>query len=117
MLYSYSRNEHQPITGRGENGKSRNNKTAQMISHEALKSLIAAQERELSKIARELHDDICQRLAMLPLKIEKATKAWATGQEQVGEQLEQIWRQCSVLLETFKRCPTNCSRRFSITWG
>lgn len=69
----------------------------QRISPEALQSLITAQERELGNIARELHDDICQRLAMLSLKIEKAARAWAAGQQQVGEQLEQILRQCSVL--------------------
>lgn len=66
-------------------------------AHEALRSLITAQERELSNIARELHDDICQRLAILSLKIERVAKAWATGQVQVGEQLHQIWRQCSML--------------------
>src|SRR4029077_19171557 len=38
--------------------------------------LIAAQEKERSHIARELHDDICQRLAMLSLRIEKVTKGW-----------------------------------------
>jgi signal transduction histidine kinase len=71
--------------------------TEQTAARESLQSLIAAQERELSNIARELHDDICQRLAMLALRIEKATKAWAAGQRQVGEQLEQIWRQCNAL--------------------
>jgi signal transduction histidine kinase len=67
------------------------------LSHEALQSLLAAQERELGNIARELHDDICQRLVMLSLKIEKAATAWATGQKQVGELLEQILHQCGVL--------------------
>jgi signal transduction histidine kinase len=71
--------------------------SAQSISDETLQSLISAQERELGKIARELHDDICQRLAMLSLKIEKATNAWATGQQHVGELLEQIRNQCSGL--------------------
>ena len=61
------------------------------------RKLIDAQERELTKIARELHDDICQRLAMLSFKIEKVAKNWATGQVQIGDQLEQIWHQCSVL--------------------
>jgi hypothetical protein len=49
MLYSYWRNEHQPITGRGENGKFRNNKTAQMISHEALKSLICRSGKRIEQ--------------------------------------------------------------------
>jgi signal transduction histidine kinase len=39
------------------------------VTREILQSLIVAQESELSNIARELHDDICQRLAMLSLKI------------------------------------------------
>ena len=69
----------------------------QTLAQETLQLLIAAQEQELSNIARELHDDICQRLAVLTLKIERVAKAWAAGQVQVGEQLQQIWRQCSML--------------------
>ncbi|HEX3438671.1 MAG TPA: PAS domain S-box protein, partial [Pseudacidobacterium sp.] len=48
--------------------------TDQKLAQEALEKvggqLIAAQEKERSHIARELHDDICQRLAMLSLRIE-----------------------------------------------
>ncbi len=75
--------------------------TDQKLAREALEKvgglLIAAQEKERSHIARELHDDICQRLAMLSLRIEKVTKAWSYGQVPVGDQLEQIWQQCSNL--------------------
>jgi PAS domain S-box-containing protein len=75
--------------------------TDQKLAREALEKvggqLIAAQEKERSHIARELHDDICQRLAMLSLRIEKVTKAWSHGQTPVDDQLEQIWRQCSNL--------------------
>jgi signal transduction histidine kinase len=67
------------------------------ITPSALQGLIAAQERELSNIARELHDDICQRLAMLSLKIERVTKQWSAGEAQVGEHLENICKQCNVL--------------------
>jgi len=59
--------------------------------------LIDAQERERSRLARELHDDICQRLAMLSLKIEKVSKSWGQGQSTVADQMEQIWKQCSEL--------------------
>lgn len=69
----------------------------QTIAQHVSRQLISAQERELSHIARELHDNICQRLAMLSLRIEKVSKAWATGQMQVGQQLQQIWQQCSDL--------------------
>ena len=75
--------------------------TDQKLAREALEKvggqLIAAQEKERSHIARELHDDICQRLAMLSLRIEKVTKGWSHGQVPVGDQLEQIWQQCSNL--------------------
>jgi signal transduction histidine kinase len=75
--------------------------TDQHSAQEALEKvsgqLIAAQEKERSLIARELHDDICQRLAMLSLRIEKVAKGWSRGQLAVGDQLEQIWQQCSDL--------------------
>jgi PAS domain S-box-containing protein len=75
--------------------------TDQKIAQEALEKvsgqLIEAQEKERSRLARELHDDVCQRLAMLSLKIEKATKGWGSGQSSVGDQLEQIWQHCSTL--------------------
>lgn len=74
--------------------------TDQMMAHEALErfggQLIAAQEKERSHIARELHDDICQRLAMLSLRIERVTKA-SNGHGSVSDQLERIWQQCSDL--------------------
>jgi signal transduction histidine kinase len=59
--------------------------------------LIAAQEKERSHLARELHDDICQRLAMLSLRIEKVTRGWGSSQKPVSKQLEEIWQQCSTL--------------------
>lgn len=47
----------------------------QKQANEALESisgkLIEAQEKERSRIARELHDDICQRLALLSLELER----------------------------------------------
>jgi len=48
--------------------------TEQKLAQEALErmggKLIEAQEKERSRIARELHDDICQRLALLSLELE-----------------------------------------------
>jgi PAS domain S-box-containing protein len=75
--------------------------TDQKMAQEALEKvsgqLIAAQEKERSHLARELHDDICQRLAMLSLRIEKVTRGWGSSQKPVNEQLEEIWQQCSTL--------------------
>jgi PAS domain S-box-containing protein len=75
--------------------------TDQKMAREALEKvsgqLIAAQEKERSHLARELHDDICQRLALLSTRIEKVTQDWGAGQTPVGDQLKQIWQQCSTL--------------------
>jgi len=75
--------------------------TDQRVAQEALEKvsgqLIEGQENERRRLARELHDDICQRLAMLSLRIEKASKGWGSGRVSMGEQLEQIWKQCSDL--------------------
>jgi PAS domain S-box-containing protein len=75
--------------------------TDQKLAREALEQvswqLIEAQEKERRRLARELHDDICQRLAMISLKIEKATRATTKLDVSVAEQLEQIWQQCSNL--------------------
>jgi signal transduction histidine kinase len=70
-------------------------------THETILSLsrklIGAHEQERTQIARELHDDICQRLAMLSLRIEKVTKVLPSGQMHLGGQLEQILQRCSTL--------------------
>jgi PAS domain S-box-containing protein len=75
--------------------------TDQKLAQEALENvsgqLIAAQEKERSRLARELHDDICQRLAMISLKIEKVSKGWGRAKSSIPDQLEQIWQQCSTL--------------------
>jgi len=73
--------------------------TDQKMAQEALEKLsgqlIDAQEKERSRLARELHDDICQRLAMLSLKIERVSKTDSRLSD--ADQLEQIWQQCSKL--------------------
>jgi PAS domain S-box-containing protein len=75
--------------------------TDQRLAQEALEKvggqLIAAQEKERSHIARELHDDICQRLAMLSLRIERATKGRGADHAGVEDEFVLIWQQCSDL--------------------
>ena len=71
--------------------------SARLVEKELSRRLISAQEQERIRIARELHDDVCQRLAMLSLKIERAAKYDGYGQVSVAEQLEQIWQQSSSL--------------------
>ena len=45
-------------------------KLAQLALEKVSGQLIEAQEKERSRIARELHDDICQRLALLSIELE-----------------------------------------------
>jgi signal transduction histidine kinase len=73
--------------------------SARLVEKELGRRLISAQEQERIRVARELHDDVCQRLAMLSLKIEKAAKYDRDGQVSVAERWEQIRQQCSSLAE------------------
>ncbi len=56
--------------------------------------LIAAQEQERGRIARELHDDICQRLAILTVEIEQSMNSGdASGDQE--ERIQKVWQHCS----------------------
>lgn len=60
--------------------------------------LIDAQEKERTRIARELHDDICQKLATLSLKIEKVLNGWGKHKQiPADSQLEHIRQECANL--------------------
>jgi signal transduction histidine kinase len=73
--------------------------SAGLVEKELSRRLISAQEQERIRIGRELHDDVCQRLAMICLKIEKAAKHDSNGQVPTVQQLEQIRQQCSSLAD------------------
>jgi PAS domain S-box-containing protein len=71
--------------------------TDQKLAQEALEKiggkLIEAQEEERSRIARELHDDICQRLALLSMELEQANRGsngWGRSPK-----IEEIRRHCA----------------------
>jgi signal transduction histidine kinase len=55
--------------------------------------LIEAQEKERSRIARDLHDDICQRLALVSVELAQATRNGAPPDTK--QRLEEIRQQCS----------------------
>ena len=73
--------------------------TDQKLAQQALQKvsgqLIEAQEKERSRIARELHDDICQRLALLSISIDLANRDSTFESGATKQSLEDIQRHCS----------------------
>ncbi len=73
--------------------------TDQKLAQEALERvggrLLEAQEKERSRIARELHDDICQRLALLSLELEQANQSVNGSGEEASTQINDIRRHCA----------------------
>jgi PAS domain S-box-containing protein len=73
--------------------------TERKLAEEALASvsrrLIAAQEQERARIARELHDDICQRLALLAIQLEQIQQNSPNLSLDVGSRMGELWRQTS----------------------
>ena len=71
--------------------------TDQKLAQEALEKiggkLIEAQEEERSRIARELHDDICQRLALLSMELEQANRG-SSGSGK-SPRIDEIRRHCA----------------------
>jgi PAS domain S-box-containing protein len=69
--------------------------TDQKLARETLRKLsghlLEAQEKERTRIARELHDDVCQRLALLSLELGQASRP-SNGSP---NKLEEIRKQCS----------------------
>lgn len=73
--------------------------TDQKLAHEALQrvsgQLIEAQEKERRRIARDLHDDICQKLALLSVELQQARGGLNGSSAETKEQLEEMHKRCS----------------------
>src|ERR1700733_2239287 len=73
--------------------------TDQKLAQQALEKvsgqLIEAQEQERSRIARDLHDDICQRLALLSMEIERANRSSGGSPTTTRQSLDDIRKHCS----------------------
>jgi PAS domain S-box-containing protein len=73
--------------------------TDQKLAQQALEKvsgqLIEAQEKERSRIARDLHDDICQRLALLSMELEQANRSSNGSPAATKKSLEDIRKHCS----------------------
>jgi PAS domain S-box-containing protein len=73
--------------------------TDQKLAQQALEKmsgqLIEAQEKERSRIARELHDDICQRLALLSMELDQANRTANESADTTKQRLTEIRQHCS----------------------
>jgi PAS domain S-box-containing protein len=75
-----------------------NDITDQKAAQEALEKisgrLIEAQEKERKRIARELHDDICQRLAMLSVELSAADLALDDSNSAARSRISKVQQHC-----------------------
>ena len=73
--------------------------TDQKLAQQALErvsgQLIEAQEKERSRIARDLHDDICQRLALLSMELAQTNRDSSGPPEALKKSLADIQKHCS----------------------
>jgi PAS domain S-box-containing protein len=73
--------------------------TDQKLAQEALEKvsgqLIEAQEKERTRIARELHDDVCQRLALLSAELDQVNRSPQLLPTAAKDNLKQIQKHCS----------------------
>jgi PAS domain S-box-containing protein len=73
--------------------------TDQKVAQQALEKvsgqLIEAQENERRRIARDLHDDICQRLALLSMELDQANRSVNESPDAAKLRLKEIRQHCS----------------------
>ncbi len=77
--------------------------TDQKLAQEALEKmggkLIEAQEKERARIARELHDDICQRLAMLSFELAQVDREPNDGSAAPNSRIETVRQHCAEIAD------------------
>ena len=67
-----------------------NRKQAEEAIHELSRRLINAQEKERARLARELHDDLSQSLALLSIQLSQLRKEAATDVDFLDNEVEQL---------------------------
>ena len=70
-------------------------KMAQLALEKVSGQLIEAQEKERRRIARDLHDDICQRLALLSMELDQANRSVNESPDTAKTRLREIRQHCS----------------------
>ena len=80
-------------------------------------SLLTSQETERRRIARELHDDVSQRLARLEIETDEAEEALPHGTEKAATKMEQYGSSWASFPKTFAKSRTGSILQPSRTWG
>jgi signal transduction histidine kinase/ABC-type uncharacterized transport system substrate-binding protein len=70
-------------------------KLAEREREELAGRLIEAQEHERSRLARELHDDFNQRLAVLAIDLERCAEMMSDSPGQASERMLELWNRAS----------------------
>jgi signal transduction histidine kinase len=61
------------------------------------RKLMEAQEKERNRIGRDLHDDICQRLALLAIGLQQIKEVLPDSAVEMSSGLDELWKQTSQL--------------------
>jgi PAS domain S-box-containing protein len=72
-------------------------RSEEALSHVSGK-LIEAQEKERARIAREIHDDISQRLALVAVELQQVEQAPPGSGVEVSSRMHELWKQVSEIL-------------------
>jgi signal transduction histidine kinase len=71
--------------------------------------LVEAQEEERGRIARDLHDDISQRLALLTMELDRLKKSLSHPSAKVLHRLDEVREQTMEIATDIEPCPRNCT--------
>ena len=80
-------------------------KLAETALADVSRKLLEAQEQERTRIGRELHDDINQRLAMLAVELEQLQD----NPSEVRSRVQELESRRQKSRTTCKPCPTSCT--------
>jgi signal transduction histidine kinase len=72
------------------------------VIQELAGKLISAQEEERKRIARDLHDDFAQRLALLCIKMQTSQKKLPAGSE-LAQELTEMWAEANQTAENIRQ--------------
>ena len=95
--------------------------TERKLAEEALSTvsqkLIEAHEEESARIARELHDDVNQRLAMVSVRLGILKQSPPASAANLEQEIGGVSQEIAILRLIFRRCRTTFTLRDWNSWG